>query len=168
MIRRLAVSTAAVLLCLAGCRDRVDKPEASADHTVNAPVAPSNAPVETPAAAPPATTTVVAVPALPGAPAYAALYPGAELDGRPTIGGGEAGAGGLVTFRTQATPDQVVAFYKARAEDAGMRSVMGMNQGDARAYGAAGDANDGPRLQVVAAPDPAGDTSVQLTWSEGQ
>lgn len=167
MIRRLAVSTAAVLLCLAGCRDRVDKPEASADHIANAPAAPTAAPVEAPSAPAP-TTTAAAVPALPGAPVYAALYPGAELDGQPTIGSGEAGAGGLVTFRTQATPDQVVAFYKTRAEGAGMRSVMGMNQGDARAYGAAGDANDGPRLQVVAAPDPAGDTSVQLSWSEGQ
>lgn len=169
MMRRLAVPTAAVLLFVAGCRDRVDKPEVSADHELNAPTAAPAAPVAAPSAdVAPAPTPTAVVPALPGAPDYAALYPGAEVDGRPTIGAGDAGAGGLVTFRTRATPDEVVAFYKARAEAAGMRTVMGMNQGDARAYGAAGEANDGPRLQVVAAPGEGGDTSVQLTWSEGQ
>lgn len=174
MIRRLAVSTAAVLFCLAGCSDRAEKPEASSDTGLNAQTA---APAASDAAAQPATgagaavastTAAAVIPALPGAPAYAALYPGAELDGRPTIGAGDAGAGGLVTFRTSASPDEIVAFYKERAEAAGMRSVMGLNQGDARAYGAAGEANDGPRLQVVAAPGDGGATSVQLTWSEGQ
>lgn len=167
MIRRMVVSAAAVLLGLAGCRDRVDKPVAPpAPEAHAAPVAPV-APADAPSSAKPDATPAVAA-AIPGAPAYAALYPGAELDGHPTIGGGEAGAGGLVTFRTKATPDEVVAFYKVRAEDAGMRSVMGMNQGDARAYGAADGGNDGPRLQVVAAPGDGAYTSVQLTWSEGQ
>ncbi|WP_292227652.1 hypothetical protein [Brevundimonas sp.] len=173
MIRRLAVSTAAVLFCVAGCSDRADKPETSSDAALNAPTAaPAASDMTTQpetgsgvAAAPSAATVT---PALPGAPAYAALYPGAELDGRPAIGAGDAGAGGLVTFRTSASPDEIVAFYKERAEAAGMRSVMGLNQGDARAYGAAGEANDGPRLQVVAAPGDGGATSVQLTWSEGQ
>ena len=109
MIRRLAVSTAAVLFCLAGCSDRAEKPEASSDTGLNAPTA---APAASDAAAQPATgagaavastTAAAVIPALPGAPAYAALYPGAELDGRPTIGAGDAGAGGLVTFRTSAS-----------------------------------------------------------------
>ena len=82
--------------------------------------------------------------------------------------GDEAGPGGLVTFTTPASPDDVVAFYRERAEAAGLRSVTGMNQGEARAYGAAGDRVDGPSLQVVAAPTEAGDTSVQLSWSAGQ
>ena len=54
-----------------------------------------------------------------------------------------------------------------RAEEAGLTSVMGMNQGDARAYGAAGGQAGATNLQVVAAPGAGGETSVQLSWSAG-
>lgn len=172
MIRRLAVPTAAVSLCLisvslglSGC-DRTSTPQAPspAPDAAQASVADDH-PAPAPVDAPPATE---AAPAIPGAPAFAALYPGAELDGEPTVASGQAGDGGLVTFRTSASPDAVVEFYRARAESAGLRSVMGMNQGDARAYGAAGNAANGPTLQVVAAPGEGAETSVQLSWSAGQ
>jgi hypothetical protein len=90
------------------------------------------------------------------------------VDGQPLAAGGEAGPGGLVTFTTTASPNDVVAFYRERAEKAGLRSVAGMNQGDTRAYGAAADAVNGASLQVVATPTETGVTSVQLGWSAGQ
>ena len=90
------------------------------------------------------------------------------MDGQPLAAGGEAGPGSLVTFTTTASPDEVVAFYRERAEKAGLRSVAGMNQGETRAYGAAADAVNGASLQVVATPTETGETSVQLGWSAGQ
>jgi hypothetical protein len=45
---------------------------------------------------------------------------------------------------------------------------MGMNQGDARAYGAAGGPAGATNIHVVAAPGEGGETSVQLSWSEGR
>lgn len=114
----------------------------------------------------PASALPAADPAMPGAPDFAALYPGAVVDATPTIADGAAGPGGLLTFVTEAEPDAVVTFYKRRAEASGLASIMAMNQGDAQAYGAASP--QGASLQVVAAPAEDGTTSVQLTWSAGQ
>ena len=66
-----------------------------------------------------------------------------------------------------AAPDAVVAFYRQRAEAAGLAPVMAMNQGEARAYGAAARTANGATMQVVASPGEGGLTSVQLTWSAG-
>ncbi len=136
---------------LTATTEKVETPEAvaSAPRPYNAPVAD-------------------AVPAevIAGAPTFAALYPGAQADGAPVAASGPNGPGGLITFNTDATPDSVVAFYRQRAEQAGLASIMAMNQGEARAYGAA--ARDrGASLQVVAAPGEDGLTSVQLSWSAG-
>jgi hypothetical protein len=168
MIRRLAASAALVLLCLAGCDDRSRTEKAPAQASLAAPdqmTAPAS-PSEGEAAPAPGAMTAD-IPAAPGAPAYAALYPGAALDQPATTAAGPDGEGGLVTFTTAATPDEVVAFYRPRAEEAGLTSVMGMNQGDARAYGAAGGQAGATNLQVVAAPGAGGETSVQLSWSAG-
>lgn len=97
-----------------------------------------------------------------GAPAFAVLYPGGSVEGEPVIATGAAGPGGLVTYLTDARPEEVIAFHRQKAEAAGLASVMAMNQGDARAYGAARDRDN---LQVVASPTPEGRTSVQLSWS---
>lgn len=167
MTLRLAATAAVVLLCIAGC-DRSAKPsqqEAAPAGAAPAVVAETPTPDQAPL---PRDTSAPAGPAADGAPAFAALYPGAQVEGQPLTGDGEAGAGGLVTFTTTASPDEVVAFYRERAEAAGLRSVTGMNQGDARAYGAAGDSAHGPSLQVVAAPTDGATTSVQLSWSAGQ
>jgi len=167
MTLRLAATAAVVMLCIAGC-DR-------SGHPSETKASPGKATTAAPAATPtPDTTPLVGDaptpvgPAVDGAPAFAVLYPGAQLEGQPLAGGGEAGPGGLVTFTTTASPDDVVAFYRERAEAAGLRSVTGMNQGEARAYGAAGDKANGPSLQVVAAPTEGATTSVQLSWSAGQ
>ncbi len=123
--------------------------------------------VPTPAApiSPPAGAAGTA--AAPEAPAFAVLYPGAELDAPALSASGPDGPGGLVTYRTRADPDAVIAFHRQKAEAAGLSSVMAMNQGEARAYGAA--ATDvGANLQVVASPTEDGETSVQMSWSAGQ
>lgn len=168
MLYRLAASAAFAMLCLSACGRGPETSAADAAETTEAapPAAetpPSPAPGE---AAPPADAP--AAPIVAGAPPFAALYPGAELDGPPTTAHGEAGAGGLAIFRTDAAPEAVIAFYRERAEAAGLASVTGMNQGDARAYGARADGDQGASLQVVAAPTEEGDTSVQLSWSEGE
>jgi hypothetical protein len=80
---------------------------------------------------------------------------------------GPTGPGGLITFTTDAAPETVVAFYRQRAEAAGLSPVMAMNQGEARAYGAAARKDKGASLQVVASPGESGLTSVQLSWSAG-
>ena len=68
---------------------------------------------------------------------------------------------------SSSTPETVIAFYRQRAEAAGLSPVMAMNQGEARAYGAAARKENGATLQVVASPGEEGLTSVQLTWSGG-
>jgi hypothetical protein len=165
MTLRLAAVAAVVLFCIAGC-DRSAKP-AEPKAAPDAPAVVAGTP--TPDQAPRVDDIPApAGPAVDGAPAFAVLYPGAQVEGQPLASGGEAGPGGLVTFTTTASPDDVVAFYRERAETAGLRSVTGMNQGETRAYGAAGEHTDGPSLQVVAAPTDTGETSVQLSWSAGQ
>jgi len=173
MIRSTVAISALVMLCLAGCDVGGGSKGGEKDETsaATAPGAPSVAPA--PAAAP-AGPPVVAMAAnvdaylAPGAPPFAALYPGATLDEPATVAAGDAGQGGLATFHADAQPDQIVTFYRERAEAAGLTSVMGMNQGAARAYGAAGAQPNGPSLQVVASPAEAGGASVQVTWSEGR
>jgi hypothetical protein len=154
MIRRLSV--ACLLVIAAACSPA---PETKTAETEAAAPAPADA-----AAAPLAPAQLAA----PNAPAFAVLYPDARVDGAPTLADGVGGPGGIVAFTVDADPDQVVAFYKQRAEAAGLASVMGMNQGDTRAYGAAGSGESAAALQVVASPAEGGGAAVQLTWSAGR
>lgn len=165
MTLRLAASAVVVLFCLAGCDRSAQPVEAKTAPEASAPTVADATP---PAVEAPAVVGGAAPAAADGAPSFAVLYPGAQVDGQPLAAGGEAGPGGLITFTTTASPDDVVAFYRERAEKAGLRSVAGMNQGDTRAYGAAADATNGASLQVVATPTETGQTSVQLGWSAGQ
>lgn len=166
---RAAVAVAlTVMFGLSACdpnRNAEKAPDAAAAVETPAGVAPPAGPAEAPSS-----DIVPAIPAAlpaPGAPAFAALYPGAAVEGDPLTAGGPSGPGGIVTFTTEADPDVVVAFYRERAESAGLTSVTAMNQGEARAYGAE-EKSTGATVQVVAAPLEDGDTSVQLTWSKGQ
>lgn len=155
MIRRLSV--ACLFVTLAACSPAPETKTAEIEAAAAAPA------TEAPAAA-----LAPAQAAAPGAPAFAVLYPGARVDGAPTLADGVGGPGGIVAFTVDANPDQIVAFYKQRAEAAGLASVMGMNQGDTRAYGAAGSGESAAALQVVASPTEGGGASVQLTWSAGR
>ncbi|CAM3071114.1 Uncharacterised protein [Brevundimonas diminuta] len=165
MKRSVATVVLALSVGLAACDDR-----SQAAPEVESPSVPAAEPAReaAPAAAPPAAATPAApATAIKGAPAFAALYPGAQTDAAPVTASGPDGPGGIVTFTTDATPDAVIDFYRQRAEKAGLFPIMAMNQGEARAYGASARTEKGASLQVVAAPDEDGLTSVQLSWSDG-
>ena len=158
--------SALVLLAVSACGGE-SEPEAPAQEAAAAPTEPQVAPdaQTTPAAETEAAQAAGAAeptPAAPGAPSFAVIYPGGVPDGEP---GDQPGGGGLMTYVTTATPDEVIAFHRARAEAEGLASVMAMNQGDARAYGAHSTQN-GANLSVFATPGEDG-VSVQLVWSAG-
>lgn len=160
MKRSVATVVLALSVGLAACDDRSQAaPEVESSSVPAAEPAREAAP----AAAPPAAPAT----AIKGAPTFAALYPGAQTDAAPVTASGPDGPGGIVTFTTDATPDTVIDFYRQRAEKAGLFPIMAMNQGEARAYGASARTEKGASLQVVAAPDEDGLTSVQLSWSDG-
>ncbi|GAA0651258.1 hypothetical protein [Brevundimonas lenta] len=100
---------------------------------------------------------------------FAVIYPGGTPDGPATTAQSAEGPGGILSFKTDATPDQVIAFYRQRAEAAGLKSINTMNRDDARAY-AAGDGADGTGklLNVIATPVDGGPTDVMLSWSNGR
>jgi hypothetical protein len=166
MKRMLAVAGLATAMTVIGCQ-KADEAEPA-----EAPTA-ADAAADTAAAVP--SPSVVAAPAArvepaaPGAPAFAVLYPGATPKGPAVAGQSPAGPGGMLEFTTGATPDEVVAFYRQRAEAAGLKSINALNREDARAY-AAGDGADGSGklLNVIATPVEGGPTDVLLTWSNGR
>jgi len=166
MKRSMAIAFLAMATSLTGCGNgdaQAERPE-TPEIAVGTPA---------PAASTAAVSPAVATPAAPaaeasGTPAFATVYPGGQVSGSPTVANGPDGTGGIVSFTTPADPDTVVAFYRQRAEAAGLSSIMGMNQGEARAYGAVAADNAGTSLRVVADPVDDGVTSVQLTWSTGR
>lgn len=110
-------------------------------------------------------------PAAPRAPAFAVVPIDGAPDGPAVTADGPDGPGGMVTYVTAAPPEAAVDFHRRHAESAGLATVMTMNQGEARAYGAAAQDGSGAGLQVVASPvaDAAGGaaSSVTLTWTAG-
>lgn len=164
MKRMFAAAALTATLAAAGCgQSPAQDAVASADAAVDAgtPAASEGA---LPAAVAPAGA---ARPAAPGAPAFAVVYPGGTVSGPATVAQGPDGPGGILSFTTDAPPETVIAFYRRHAEAAGLASVMAMNQGEARAYGAAADDGSGKLLRVVATPVENGPTSVQLDWTAG-
>lgn len=162
MKRTLAAAALMAALALAGCS------QAPADEAPAAAEAAPAADAAAPAVAAPSVATGAATPAAPGAPAFAVVYPGGATEGPATVARGPDGPGGILSFTTDATPDAVIDFYRQRAEAAGLASVMAMNTGDARAYGAAASDGSGKLLRVVATPVEDGPTSVQLDWTAGR
>ena len=163
-----ALALACVAALPAACGPKAETtatPETPASIAATETAAPA-APVGAADPAPPAPVGA-GQPAAPGAPAFAVLYPGAVLEAPAVTASGSAGPGGLATYTTDADPDAVIAFHRARAEAAGLTTSMAMNQGEARAYGAT-SADNGANLQVVASSTEAGSTSVQISWSAGQ
>lgn len=156
MKSRLAVVALVATVAIAGCDRRASAPGAEAS-AAPAPSVSANA-----VTAPPALATETDLDAR---PQFAAVYPEGEIQGAPLVAGGSAGEGGVLTFTTPANPDAVIAFYRERAEASGLATMMALNQGEARAYGAQ-NPGSGASLNVVAAPSDAL-TSVQLTWSAG-
>ena len=166
MKRTLATAGLMAAMALAGCGQApADEAARTDDAAVGA--AEAAAPAAAEARADAAAPAVSALPAAPGAPAFAVVYPGGTVSGPATIARGPDGApGGILSFTTDATPETVVAFYRQRAEAAGLSSVMAMDQGGARAYGAVAQ-DRGDKLHVVATPVEDGPTNVQLDWTAG-
>lgn len=171
-MRRLSLGLSALVLMGVGACGGDEPPPPEEE-----PEAASEVAEGTPAAAAsdeatPATSTEVdlsqadASPAAPGAPTFAVIYPGGAIQPPDEETGDAAGPDGVVTYVTSATPDEVVAFHRARAEAEGLASVMAMNQGESRAYGAH-DTGSGANLSVFATPGEEGGASVQLVWSTG-
>lgn len=146
---------AAAMIAVSACGDRSDTPDTSetppADALANAEA--SADAVDRPAAG------------VGGTPPFAALYPGARLQGPAVTSQNETERGGMVTFTTPDHPEAVIAWYRDRAEAAGLASAMTMTQGDTQIFGAQAE-GVGASVQVVATPV-EGETSVQLTWSSG-
>ncbi len=168
MKRSLATTAVVAAMVLAGCSEREPAKEAATagDAAVEA-VAPG---AEAPAGTTPAAPAGAAVlPAAESAPAFAVIYPGAELKGPATVAQGPAGPGGIVQFTTDAEPEAVIAFYRQRAEAAGLKQINSMNRGDAQAYSAGDGANgSGQLMQVIATRIEGGPTDVQLDWTTGR
>ncbi|HEX8471027.1 MAG TPA: hypothetical protein VF633_07945 [Brevundimonas sp.] len=172
MKRSLAAVVALLTVTVGACDPNGKAPEASRSEAPGAAVNRQAPQADKVASSPPAATSTEGAAMadaikVGGAPDFAAVYPGGTIEAPPTLAGGPAGPGGLVTFTTDAKPDAVIGFYKQRAEAAGLASVMSMNQGDSLAYGAA-EVTNGATLQVVATALEDAPTSVQVTWSAGQ
>ena len=171
-MRRLSLGVCALVLMGVGAcggdepTPPEEEPEAAADPAEEAP-AMAASDEATPAAATEVDLSEAdASPAAPGAPVFAVIYPGGAVQPPDEETGDAAGPDGVVTYVTSATPDEVVAFHRARAEAEGLASVMAMNQGESRAYGAH-DTGSGANLSVFATPGEEGGASVQLVWSTG-
>lgn len=162
MKRMLWAAAISAAIVMTGC-GRNDAEQAPAVNATPAEAATDAAVAAGPAAAAPAEASARAASA--DAPEFAVIYPGAQTKGPATVAQSPAGPGGIVSFTTTDSPDEVVAFYRQRAEANGLKPINSMNREDARAY-AAGDAG-GRLLQVVATPVDGGPTDVQLSWSNG-
>lgn len=162
MKRTLAATGLLAVLALAGCGQSTP-----AEPTVEAEAVTATT-VEASVAEPASVAGTAATPAAPGAPAFAVVYPGGRMDAPATVAQGPSGPGGILVFTTEATPDAVVAFYRAQAESAGLKPITAMNQGEARAFSAGdGAGGRGQLMSVVATPVEGGPTSVQLDWTAG-
>lgn len=173
MTRRLTVIALLAAASLASCdRDAAPADTAAPDAgsaRAEVPSVPNSGAADDAGAAAPASATAIlpAGDAIDGAPAFAVVYPGGVVETTPLTPVAADGAGGGVVFTSAASPDDIVDFYRRKAEAAGLASVMSMNQGETRGYGAVG-ASGGAGLQVVAHPVEPGQTSVQVTWTGGQ
>lgn len=161
---RLSSLTAGLVLVslgIVGCSESGPRPEAA-----GAPDATSERAAPAVSTAAPETTATPAGTDSPAddsaGPAFAETYPGAEIE-QATLSEADGTFGGLMVFTTGAPAEEIIAFYRDRAEAAGLSPTMAMAQGDTQAYGAA-HPQSGATLSVVASPDGAR-TSVQLSWS---
>lgn len=90
-------------------------------------------------------------------PDWARPYPGSRVMTSVDAGGGD----GMTAFQTDANPDTVIAYYRERAEEAGLAAGANMTTGDVRQFAA--QADDGQSLTVVVTPQ--GDEAVvSVAW----
>lgn len=82
------------------------------------------------------------------AASYAPAYPGGAVSAS-FAGSSKEASGGMVTFTTSDSPDKVIAFYKAKAEEAGLGQVSSMDINGAKIFGAK-DEQSGRSLSIQA------------------
>lgn len=155
-------------LALAGCNQPDDRETVPAVDAAGAGAASGSSPTAAASMPSPIETPSGGALAAAGAPDFAVIYPGATPKADALTAQGPAGPGGRVEFTTGASPDQVVAFYRERAEAAGLKSINTLSRDEVRGY-AAGDgaSGTGKLLNVVATPLEDGETDVLLMWSNG-
>ncbi len=97
-------------------------------------------------------------------PAGFTMVSGAEVLSNTLINNGET-KGSLTTFRTDKSPDEVAAHYRAEAEDAGITVQIETNMNGGKMIGGENEAT-GTTFSVSAFPDDQGVVTGQLTISE--
>ncbi len=96
-------------------------------------------------------------------PDFAPLYPDAKIETDVAEVGNDKADGGTLVYEVEASPAEVVAFYKEKSAAAGFKTEMDANMGPAHMF-AASDKASGKALQVIASDAGAG-ASVQLIWA---
>lgn len=95
-------------------------------------------------------------------PPFAPLFPGASV--QSSIGSGTGPeAAGTVSFSTNATPEEVIAFYRGKAIAAGMEETPDFGDTGTIVFSAMREADEmGIRVIVAGA---SGGTNVQILWA---
>jgi hypothetical protein len=99
-------------------------------------------------------------------PSWVPTYPGATAQGNMTARGGDAdgmGEGGVVTYSTSDSPAQVLAFYRDKMKDMGMKLDMNETSGQGGMLTAADEANH-RALHVIVGSGSNDGTSIVVTF----
>ena len=168
----LAVATATLLLSACGRSDEAESPTPAEPPVAETPEVPESPAKPAAPLGPGQTLTADGATASVGpaaakvvTPAYAPLYPGAVV-ATSVVGESGVGPGGFVTYRTEAPPKQVAAFYRDRMQKVGKPVTMDADVGGGVQMLTAGDTGEGKGgIQVIASPSGKG-SEVQLTWSD--
>lgn len=97
-------------------------------------------------------------------PAFAAVYPGGQVQSSAAGIGDDKTNGGMVVFTTTDTPDKVLAFYRVQAQASGLKTQLDADMGAAKQF-AANDEATGRVLQIIVSAA-SGASQVQLIWGE--
>lgn len=162
MIHRLCLVATLAALSLTGCdyaehgTDSATTADAQTSSAGDAAgVTPATVPTEgADATAPGAIAETASI----DGPIFARPYPGSRVVSAVTSPQND---GGLIVLQTDADPGTVIAYYRARAEDAGMTARAEMAIGDTRQFGA--DTPQGGELNVEVTPQDARST-VTVSW----
>lgn len=169
-MRLVLIAAAATAVLLAGCGKKEDKADEASTPATAGSGAFETRPAVTvnPADGPRVDAAeVAATVAKPGeslhAPEFAPLYAGGKLTSQVTgLSKGDTDSGTYV-YTADATPEAVTAFYKAKAEAAGLKTSMDNDMGAARMFAATDEATD-RGVQVIAS-TAQGKTNVQVMWA---
>ncbi|MGH6888231.1 MAG: hypothetical protein ACREHF_03395 [Rhizomicrobium sp.] len=95
-------------------------------------------------------------------PGFVTAYPGGKIQST-TIGSGDKGASGTFIFETADAPAAVIAWYKKKSADAGLKQAIDMSMGTTSMFTSSGDGGK-KALQVIAATSGRG-ARVQVNWT---